>query len=121
VSGSGVTIYLTGGARVRMNGNAEVNLSAPTSGPYAGILFYGDRTVTGLTNEFNGTAASGLTGALYFPSQAVSYLGNFSGQGGCTQVVARTIVWSGSTSVAMDCSALGLSTVPLVSAVRLVG
>ena len=121
ISGSGVTIYLTGGARVRMNGNAEVNLSAPTSGPYAGILFYGDRAVTGLTNEFNGTAASRLTGSLYFPGQAVSYQGNFSGQGGCTQVVARTVAWSGSASVAADCSALGMSTVPVVSTVRLVG
>jgi len=82
VSGDGVTIYLAGGSRVSMNGNATVSLSAPTSGIYSGVLMYGDRTSTGGQSTFNGTADSLLTGALYFPKQQVNYLGNFSARTG---------------------------------------
>ena len=120
VQGTGVTIFLKDATRLHVNGSAEVVMSAPTSGPYSGILFFGDRTSLGGANIFNGTASSGLTGALYFPTQGVEYLGNFSGENGCTQVVARTIKWSGNSSVGVDCTSLGMQTLPTVSVVRLV-
>ena len=119
VSGSGVTIYLTKGASLSMNGTATVNLSAPTSGPYSGMLFFGDRANTGSVS-FNGTAASLLTGALYFAKQNVSYLGNFSGNGGCTQVIADTITWSGHTSISQNCSAFGMSSFGSAELIKLV-
>ena len=120
VVGSGVTIYLAGSARVSMNGNASVNLSAPTSGSYSGVLFFGDRTSTGLQSTFNGTADSLLTGAIYFPTQQVNYLGNFSGIGGCTQVVADTFQWSGNATVNQDCTSLGMRNIPAAASVQLV-
>lgn len=119
ITGTGVTIYLKTG-RVDLNGNALVQLSAPTSGPYSGILFYGDRTSVGGSNVFTGTAGSSLTGALYFPSQDVDYRGNFSGQSGCTQIVASTVEWTGNTSVSVDCSAQGMATVPVLGVVKVV-
>lgn len=119
--GSGVTIYLHGAAKVTINGTASLDLQAPTSGPYAGILMFADReNRTGNTSRFNGTAASRLTGAIYMPTQAIEYLGNFSGINGCTQVVGDTVKWSGSASVAVDCESLGLRTIPAYSIVRLV-
>ena len=102
-----------------MNGNSTTVLSAPTTGTYKGILFFGDRTGTG-TNKINGTNSSLLTGATYFPSQAVQYLGNFSGQGGCGQVIGDTVDWTGSTTVAVDCSAYGMSTIAAYTIVKLV-
>ena len=120
VSGSGVTIYLVGGARVSMNGNATINLSAPTSGTYSGMLFMGDQTSAGGgVNRFNGTAGSSLTGAIYFKKQPVQYLGNFSGLDGCTQVVAATIEWSGSTTINQDCSKYGMQNIPASQIVHL--
>src|SRR5690606_36487037 len=86
ITGHGVTIYLDDGAAIRLNGNATLDLSAPVSGAYAGILFFGDRAATG-SSTLNGTAHSRMTGAIYLPRQAVSYIGNFSGQDGCVQVV----------------------------------
>ena len=74
-------------------------LSAPTSGTYAGILFFGDRNAPGGTHRFNGTAVSDLTGAIYAPAQDVEYSGNFSGTTGCVQVVASTISWSGNATI----------------------
>jgi hypothetical protein len=90
ISGTGVTIYIKAGTNVSINGNATMNLSAPTSGTYSGMLFFGDRTGTGGVS-MNGTAASKLTGAVYFANQDVNYLGNFSGNGDCTQVVGKTV------------------------------
>ena len=119
VTGDGVTIYLKCGAEVSMNGTAAVNLSAPTTGPYSGVLFYGDRTCSGGTNTFNGTAASSLTGALYFARQTVKYLGNFTGNGGCSQVVAGIIEWSGNTAIEQDCSSMGMRDIPAYQRVRL--
>ena len=40
VTGTGVTIYIKAGTNVSINGNATVKLSAPTSGTYAGMLFF---------------------------------------------------------------------------------
>lgn len=119
VSGSDVTIYLAGSARVTMNGTAKVQLSAPTSGPYAGVLFFGDRNAADGTNKFNGTADSLLTGVLYFAKQKVEFQGNFSGSGGCTRLVAKSIEWTGSAAVSQDCSNLGLRDVPATQIVKL--
>lgn len=119
ILGAGVTIYLSKGTSLSINGTATLNLSAPTSGPYSGVLFFGDRASTGSVT-FNGTAASKLTGALYFANQNVSYLGNYSGNGGCTRVIANTISWSGSTSINQNCSAYGMSSIGATVLIKLV-
>lgn len=119
ISGTGVTIYIKAGSNVSINGNATVNLSAPTSGTYSGMLLFGDRTGTGNVN-LNGTAASKLTGAVYFANQDINYLGNFSGNGGCTQVVGRTVEWTGNTTINQDCTAYGMKTIPASQLVKLV-
>lgn len=121
VTGSGVTIYLSGASRVTINGTASVQLSAPTSGTYSGILFFGDRSSTGgSSNKFNGDGSSSLTGNLYFPTQAVAYNGNYSGTNGCTYVVADTVSWSGSANFSVDCTAQGMQKIPSRDVVKLV-
>ena len=120
LQGDGVTIYLAPDASVSINGNAYVNLSAPTSGTYSGILFFGDRASTAGTATFNGTADSQLTGALYFSNQEVKYNGNFTGLSGCTQVVAKTIDWGGTGNIKQDCASLGMKTIPGRKTVSLV-
>ncbi|MER9345309.1 pilus assembly protein TadG-related protein [Mesorhizobium sp. M0601] len=120
ISGEGVIIYLAGSAGVSMNGTATVKLSAPTLGTYSGVLFYGDKANRTGSNTFNGTADSLLTGALYFPTQDVNYLGNFSGKGGCTQVVASSVQWSGNANVNQDCTSLGMRDIPATQSIKLV-
>ncbi|MDG4910095.1 MULTISPECIES: pilus assembly protein TadG-related protein [unclassified Mesorhizobium] len=120
VVGSGVTIFMAGSSTVSMNGNATVTLSAPTSGTYSGMLFFGDRSGTAAQSTFNGTATSLLTGAIYFPRQQVNYLGNFSGKNGCTQVVADTIQWSGNSTINQNCSSLGMKDIPAAPSIAIV-
>jgi hypothetical protein len=113
--------YLTDGARVSINGNATVDLSAATTGTYSGLLFFGDRSDNGSTkNTFNGTAISKLTGAIYFASQPIQFLGNFSGTDGCTQVVGLTVEWSGNANISKDCTAHGMKAIPAAELVKLV-
>jgi hypothetical protein len=118
IQGSGVTIVLHGSSGLNFNGNATVSLAAPISGNLAGILFFGDRAGSG-SSTLNGTAASNLTGAVYLPRQSLSYLGNFSGSGGCVRVVARTVEWSGSTQLSADCSTFGIPAIPVLHLVQL--
>jgi hypothetical protein len=120
ITGTGVTIYLVDGVDTHFNGNAEINLSAPTSGTYSGVLFFGARDSEGTDHTFNGTADSGLTGALYFPNDSVEYAGNFSGSNGCTQVVASTVSWTGNATVAVDCSEFGMTLLPAAQLIKTV-
>lgn len=121
VTGEDVTIILTGGADLQMNGNADIRLSAPESGDYAGLLFWGDAADGDLGEiTLNGTADSALIGAVYFPERAIDIRGNFAGSGGCTRLIGRTIELSGSASFDADCSAAGIGTVALPGSVRLV-
>lgn len=119
ITGTGVTFYLAPGVTLNMNNNATVKLAAPTSGTYSGVLMYSDKSNTSDVT-FNGTANSLLTGVLYFPSQKLTYNGNFSGTGGCTRVIAKTVDWSGNANIAQDCSALGMANIPSSLTVKLV-
>ncbi|MEQ1864355.1 MAG: pilus assembly protein TadG-related protein [Micropepsaceae bacterium] len=120
VAGTGVTFFFTNNATVDMNGSAHVELKAPTSGTYKGVLFYGDRDNDYASNKFNGNATSKLTGAMYFASQDVQFLGNFSGDNGCMRIVAATIKFTGSSEMNADCTAEGLNQMPLPGRVTLV-
>ena len=77
LAGNGVTFYITGGGKVNLNG-ALLNFSAPTTGSYAGMLFYqttsdaNDANLEGASCKVPG-CVSGLDGVLYFPTQFVNY------------------------------------------------
>jgi hypothetical protein len=120
VDGSGLTFYLTNGATVQFNGGAHISFSAPTSGTYSGILFYGDRTQPNATQTFNGDGTSSMTGAIYFPTQHVQMNGNFTGQNGCMQVIADTIDYTGNATFGSNCAAQGMQPVTVPGGVALV-
>ena len=82
VTGSDVTFYVTKNASysysgVNLTGNSVSTLSAPTTGPLAGILFFQDRSVptSGASSSFDGTSGSKFTGAIYFPTTNIQYKG----------------------------------------------
>ncbi|MBC6982144.1 pilus assembly protein TadG-related protein [Caulobacter sp. 17J80-11] len=119
VMGEGVTIFFNGSSSPQINGSATIQVSAPTSGPYSGVLFMGDRESTAGRATFNGTADSKMTGAIYFANNAVEYLGDFEGENGCTQVVARTVEWNGNATFNADCTDKGMSALPAMKLVKL--
>lgn len=103
-SGTDVTFYITGGASVTVNGGNTTTLVAPTSGTYAGVLFFQDRTDSSVATV-TGTSGSNITGTLYFPDAALSYGGN-STITTYNLIVANTVSFTGNTTVNNDYSSL---------------
>lgn len=89
----GVTIYLTGNnTTLDFSDGANINLSAPTDGPHAGILFFQDRDYGG-QHDINSNVNATLDGALYFPAGTLSINGNsaISAASSCLMIVANQI------------------------------
>jgi len=100
LSGTGVMFYNTSPlgstkacGQVWMAGNSTINLTAPTTGPLAGILFFQDRTCATAAYAL-GTNGQGYTGALYFPA-ANLYYGGTSSAAAYSIVVADTLTFQG--------------------------
>jgi hypothetical protein len=94
LSGTDVTFFNSGGPIV-INGDANndvVTLSAPTTGTYAGILFFQDSNDTS-SATIAGAGGSRIEGALYFPQAQLTT--NGGGSAAYTIVVANTIVFKG--------------------------
>jgi Flp pilus assembly protein TadG len=94
--GDGVTFYLTQGS-VFIGGGSVINLEAPTTGIYNGILFFQDRTDTQSASISNG-ANSVLEGILYFPAAPLAFSGGTSTRTYAT-VIANTLNFSGGTTL----------------------
>jgi len=103
LSGSEVLIYIDG--KIDWNGGATINLSAPTSGTYKGLLIYvdphnypscvvsGSCTVNDMT--INGNSDSHFTGTFYAPASTISITGTGAVDGFNSQVIGNTIVLDG--------------------------
>ena len=113
LSGAGVTIIFTSStgsnyATAKINGGAVLNLTAPTSGPTAGLVMFGDPAMPVGTNfSLAGGASQTLRGATYFPKGSVSFAGGGSSNSGCSVLIADTISFVGSSSLAIQCNGTG--------------
>ena len=111
MSGTGVTFYNTTGTGgygpVTFDGGAAVNLSAPTSGPLAGILFFQDRSIpsSAAGSTITGNSTSTFDGAVYFATTQLTFAGN-SSSNGYSIVVADKLTVSGNASVGSNYSSL---------------
>jgi hypothetical protein len=112
-NGSGVTIYIPSGS-MNFVGNAVLNLSAPTSGTYDGILFAQSSSDTSAENIV-GNAGSVLKGIMYFPGTSLTMTGNGS-TSLYTDFVAQSLSFIGNVSF-QDYAALPGVTSPLSSVV----
>lgn len=113
VVGSNVTFVLTSTnatsdpssiATLDMNGGADLDINAPTTGPLANVAFYEDRRAPmGRTIRYNGNSGSTINGAMYFPNSYFNYLGNAQTQATCIQLVARRLDFSGNGTIQNSC------------------
>jgi Flp pilus assembly protein TadG len=114
VTCSGCTIVLTSRTaatnpssigNVTINGGATLNMSASTSGTYAGILMYQDRRAPLCTNcnKLNGNSSSFFQGAFYFPTQEAQFNGTTGMTTNCIQLVARRVTFTGNSGITNSC------------------
>jgi hypothetical protein len=130
VTGSGVTFILTSStaatdpssvATISMHGNAVLDISAPTSGTYEGVLMYQDRRAAYGDSHINGNSASSFEGGFYFPARRLTFNGNAGMSTTCVQLVARRLNFSGNSEIQNSCPTGGGAEAFDATFVRLVG
>src|SRR5258708_2841603 len=130
ISGSNVTIYLTGsgttyaGMSFSGNGTAWLNINAPTAAFMAannatkaimGIAIFGDRNdpcplVNGVrtcrvSSTFSANATPTINGVIYLPDQNSTFNGNgAAGSPVCAQFISYTITFHGNSGFANNCT-----------------
>jgi Flp pilus assembly protein TadG len=113
MQGTGVTLVFTsknkaGYANATINGNANVSLTAPKTGPMAGIVIFGDRAMPNTTAfTLNGGSMQYFGGAVYTPSGVLSFSGGAATGTSCTQLIARRVNFTGNSSIAINCANQG--------------
>ena len=116
-----------------MQSTGALQISAPsdTTNKYRGIAVFQDRRAvdangSGSPNKFNGGGAQTIKGALYFPSQSVTYNGSGTATAVCTRFVSRRIIFTGNSAATnyfekgSNCAAYGLDPIGGGRRVRLV-
>ncbi len=131
VYGEGVTIVFTNSddpgdpGEPTINGSARMDLSAPESGYYQGILFMRDPQGDDVTTsssarwQINGNSSSHYFGVVYAPGVEVYMSGNATLDDGCVQVVSGAVTFTGNFEIEQECddpslSRIGAITVTLV-------
>ena len=113
---------------VTMASNATLNLNAPSSGPFAGLVFVQDSnglpngtTYTSTHSAFGMSPGATLNGLVYFPNSSVTFQGNPSATGPkCLLLVVSTVAVNGTSSLETSgCASAGLTQLPTVNTVAL--
>jgi Flp pilus assembly protein TadG len=92
LKGEGVTIYLTDNAVLDFKSGANIQLTAPSEGSHAGILFFQDRNYGGQHVIDSGVNAA-LDGAIYLPKGTLSVSSSsvLTAAPSCLMIVANRI------------------------------
>jgi hypothetical protein len=113
----------------KVNSTATINMSAPTTGTYAGIAIFQDRRAkdsASANNIINGNSSSVINGTIYFPSQELTYNGTGNTVAVCTMFIAKRLIFSGDSGLsnkfktASECAGYALPMITTQLRVRLV-
>ena len=116
-STGGVTFYNTFGTTtnstaypysgIQIGATSTVSLTAPTSGTYAGVLFFDDRSSpVGTSDNYGGGSTAVYQGIIYARNAAVTMEGNSSVNTAYTMLIADTISLTGTSGFNNDYSSL---------------
>lgn len=88
-----------------INGSSRLDLTAPTSGGYEGIIMHydGRAPTTEAGHKINGNSSSIFEGAFYFPTQNLTFNGNSDMVTNCIQLVALRLTFEGNTTINNNC------------------
>lgn len=108
ISGAGVTIYNSGSgisgpnaySGLNLNGNVVMQLSAPLTGSYAGMLFMQNPLNT-QASSIVGNSGSTFAGNLYFPQSQLNLTGNSGTSIPMGSVVAQKVSLTGNSNLSM--------------------
>lgn len=89
LTGSEVVIVMNSG-NIRWNGNGSLNLSAPTSGPFKGLLIYFPMSNSSEI-RINGTSDQSWTGTILAPASPIVMLGTADSDAFHSQIIGYTV------------------------------
>jgi hypothetical protein len=125
--GERVTFFFANDATADLAGRPLLDLSAPPTGPYAGLLFFSSRcdlspASCGEVFKITGNVGSTVQGAVYLPGSAIEFLGNSESTNDCLQVIADKITFTGNSTIKMGsaCSGAGTRDILMGQVVKLV-
>jgi Putative Flp pilus-assembly TadE/G-like len=103
LNGSGVSLYVqsdgTSSQQSNINASTQINITAPTSGPYQGVaLWFGGSS--GVT--YAGSNGAAFQGAIYAPTANVKFAGSAGSASTCTRLVAGSITFTGGATANFD-------------------
>lgn len=75
LKGTGVTLFFDRNSGITMSGNNTIDLAAPSTGDYQGVVLFQSRdSINGLT--FSGSTVMKFNGTIYMPSSGLTMSGN---------------------------------------------
>lgn len=104
LSGHDVILLLAAGSSLQFAEGASIELSAPRSGPWAGLAIAGGGT-EGASTMVAGSNQH-IVGAIHLPNQSLAFAGSASSP--CTQIIAETITITGPTRLENRCAERGI-------------
>jgi len=98
ISGTDITVYLAApNGSLSLTGSGALNLSAPTTGTYNGILFFEDPNDTN-SMKVGGSNGSNLQGIFYAPNASLSLAGS-SGASFYTDLIVSSLALAGTNNL----------------------
>ncbi len=93
LTGSDIVIVMNSGD-IHWNGNGDLNLSAPTSGPFKGLLIYFPMSNPSEI-RINGTSDQSWTGTILAPASPIVLLGTADSDAYHSQIIGYTVEFGG--------------------------
>ena len=117
VNGSGVTLILTSRTRsdygaTDLRAGSIIKVTAPARGAAAGIpgiAIWVDGNGPATSDILGSGTTQNINGAIYLPGRQVEYSGGSPSATWCSQLIARTITFTGISFFPHDCAGVGLS------------
>src|SRR5215470_10560544 len=100
ITAHGVTVYFQDSCTVSFSGQGNIDMSAPTTGLYQGILMFQSRT-NSAASSLTGGGSQILNGILYFPDSLLHYTGGSTSNINAPQatIIAYNIQWTGNSYI----------------------
>jgi len=116
LKGTGATFFFANNTTAEISGSAILNLTAPTTGPFAGLVFFGASCEDSPLecNEvfrINGNSSTTtIKGAIYLPGSTIEFLGGTEATSSCLQIIADKITFTGNSEIKMGAACEGSGT-----------
>lgn len=127
MNSTGATFFFMNNTTAQISGQAKLNLVAPSTGIFAGLVFFSQRcdaTLGSCDEVFKITGGSdfNVKGAIYLPGSTVEFLGNAGSATSCLQIIGDKVTFTGNSEIQMGsaCSGVGTKEVRVGQIVTLV-